>query len=281
MPYRTASAIFSPDRLSWLNAHSVTRLLRRSRLVWVLLFASLMLSGCVKSEVDINFESPNRGAIVQHIRLDERLTSFSSGTAKTWLDNIEKRVRRVQGNTRRLSNQEILVTIPFGNGEELETRFNEFFSPDISSPKARSAQKELDLPQLDSHLDVQQGNFLLLQRHRLIYDLDLRSLGVLASDGTLLASPGSLLELEFGLTTPWGARSINNRSKSPSIATHREGKQLIWTLQPGQNNHLEAVFWLPNPLGIGTVIIVAIVAGGIYLRRALPMPTSPPLASNS
>lgn len=275
MPYRTASAIFLPD-----DRRSIIRFLLRSRLVWVLLLASLMLSGCVKSEVGVNFESPNRGAIVQHIRLDERLTSFGSGTAKTWLDNIEKRVRRVEGNTRRLSNQEILVTIPFGNGEELETRFNEFFSP-INPSRTRSTKKELDLPQLDSHLDVQQGNFLLLQRHRLIYDLDLRSLGVLASDGTLLASPGSLLELEFGLTTPWGARNVINRSKGTPIATHRAGKQLIWTLQPGQSNHLEAVFWLPNPLGIGAVAIVAIVAGGIYLRRALPMPTSPPLASNS
>lgn len=280
MPHRTASAAFSLDRLSSLDAHPVIRFLMRSRMIWVLLFASLMLSGCVKSEVGINFESPNRGAIVQHIRLDERLTSFSSSTAKTWLNGIEKRVRRLQGNTRRLSNQEILVTIPFGNGEELETRFNEFFSPTVR-PKTRTAQKELDLPKLDSHLDVQQGNFLLLQRHRLIYDLDLRSLGVLAPDGSLLASPGSLLELEFGLTTPWGARSISNQLKGTAIATRREGKQLIWTLQPGQSNHLEAVFWLPNPLGIGTAVILAIVAGGIYFRRTLPIPTSPPLAPNS
>ncbi len=272
MPHRTASAAL-------INPHPVIRFLLRSRLVLVLLLASLMLSSCVKSEVNINFESPNRGAIVQHIRLDERLTSFSSGTAKTWLDNIEKRVRHLQGKTRRLSNQEVLVTIPFGNGEELETRFNEFFSPTNSS-KTRSAQKELDLPKFDAHLDVQQGNFLLLQRHRLIYDLDLRSLGVLSSDGSLLASPGSLLDLEFGLTTPWGARNVTNRSKSTSIAAHREGKQLIWTLQPGQNNHLEAIFWLPNPLGIGAAAIGAIVAGGIYLRRALPTPTSP-LAPNS
>lgn len=276
MPHRTASAALT-------NPQPVIRFLLRSRLVWVLLFASLMLSSCVKSEVNINFESPNRGAIVQHIRLDERLTSFGSGTAKMWLDNIEKRVRRLQGQTRRLSNQEVLVTIPFGNGEELETRFNEFFSPTISSPpKARSAQKELDLPKFDAHLRVQQGNFLLLQRHRLIYDLDLRSLGVPAPDGSLLASPGSLLELEFGLTTPWSARSITNQSKGTPIAVRREGNQLIWTLQPGQSNHLEAIFWLPNPLGIGAVVIGVIVVGGIYLRRALPTPTvSPPLAPHS
>ncbi len=272
MPYRIASAVSLTDR--------ALRFLRQSSLIWVL-FASLLLSGCVKSEVGINFESPNRGTIVQHIRLDERLTSFSSGTAQKWLDGIEKRVRRIQGKTRRLSNQEILVTIPFGNGRELETRFNEFFSPIADLPSR--TRKEFDLPKLDSHLKVQEGNFILLQRHRLIYDLDLRSLGVLAPDGSLLASPGSLLELEFGLTAPWGARNVGTRSQvGTPIVSRREGKQLIWKLQPGQSNHLEAIFWLPNPLGIGAAVIGAIVAGGIYFRRAMPAATiSPPLVPNS
>ena len=249
-------------------------------MIWVMLLASLVLSGCVKSEVGITVESPNRGTITQHIRLDQRLTSVNSSTAQKWLDGIEKRVRRIQGKTRRLSNQEILVTIPFGSGKELETRFNEFFSPTVE-PNVRSTRKEFDLPQLDSHLKVQEGNFLLLERQHVIYDLDLRSLGILAPDGSLLASPGSLLELEFGLTAPWGARSIT-QGNGTAIAARREGRQLIWTLQPGQSNHLEAAFWLPNPLGIGTVAIAAMVAGGIYLRRILPTPvTAPPLAPNS
>ncbi len=277
MLHRSAT-LSSADVLS-LDRHAVIQFLRRSRMIWVMLFASLVLSGCVKSEVGINVESPNRGTIVQHIRLDERLTSVNSGTAQKWLDGIEERVRRIQGKTRRLSNQEILVTIPFGNGRELETRFNEFFSP-VANPN-RSTRKEFDLPKLKSHLKVQEGNFLLLERQHVIYDLDLRSLGILAPDGSLIASPGSLLELEFGLTTPWGARSIT-RKDGTAIAARREGKQLIWTLQPGQSNHLEAAFWLPNPLGIGTVAIVAIVAGGIYLRRILPTrTTAPPLAPNS
>lgn len=276
MPHRTAT-LFSADVPS-LDPHPIIRFLQRSRMIWVMLLASLVLSGCVKSDVGITVESPNRGTIVQHIRLDERLTSVNSGTAQKWLDGIERRVRRIQGKTRRLSNQEILVTIPFGSGRELETKFNEFFSP--TADLNRSTRKEFDLPKLDSHLNVQEGNFILLQHQRLIYDLDLRSLGILAPDGTLLASPGSLLELEFELTTPWGARSLSKNGTA--IPARRDGKHLIWTLQPGQSNHLEAAFWLPNPLGIGTLVIVAIVAGGIYLRRILPTPvTASPLAPNS
>lgn len=270
MPPRTA-ILSSIDGLS-LN-RTVMQFLRQSQMIWVILFASLLLSGCVKSDVGITIESPNRGTITQHIRLDQRLTGVNSGKAQQWFDSIEKRVRRLQGKTRRLSNQEILVTIPFGNGRELETRFNEFFSP--TTEPNRSTRKELDLPTLDSHLKVQEGNFILLQRQHMVYDLDLRSLGILASDGSLLASPGSLLELEFGLTTPWGARSITRNGTA--ITARREGNQLIWTLQPGQSNHLEAAFWLPNPLGIGTVVIGVMVAGGIYLKRILPAAVTAPL----
>jgi hypothetical protein len=44
------------------------------------------------------------------------------------------------------------------------------------------------------------------------------------------------------------------------------GKQVIWTLKPGEINQLEAIFWVPSPIGIGTVIIILITALGIYLK---------------
>lgn len=138
---------------------------------------------------------------MQHIRLDERLNSTTQG----WLTQLEKRVRTLGGTIRR-TNQEVLITLPFGNAQELEARFNGFFAADDRAPKTRAAQKDLDLPKIESHLQVKQGNFLLLQRQRLIYDLDLRSLGVLSADGNLLLSPGALIDLEFKLTTPWGDR---------------------------------------------------------------------------
>jgi Protein of unknown function (DUF3153) len=245
-------------------------LVRRSYRLWVVLVSALMLSGCVHYDVGVNFDSPNRGAIVQHIRLDERLTS----KGQAWLDDVEKRVRSVQGNTQRLSDQEVLLTIPFGNGAELERKFNQFFSLAIASKKSRTSRTP-DLPKIDSHLTIQQGNFLLLQRTRLIYDVDLRSLGVQSSEGELLLSPGSLIELEFSLTTPWGARNIG------ATIVRREGNQLIWTLQPGQKNHLESAFWLPNPLGIGTLMIALLLAAGIYLKENKQDSPSQPVSQSS
>lgn len=281
MPHRTARAIFTARLIPKLPVlRSLICVLTRSSLqrtlkqlgVWMLLLSTLMLSGCVRYDLGVNFDSPNRGTIVQHIQLDERLSG-----SQAWLEAVERRVRNVQGKTRRVSDQDVLITIPFGSGEELETKFNQFFSvseQDKLRGKAaqsnRSVKKEVNLPNINSHLTVKQGNFLLLQRVRLMYDLDLRSLGIQSADGSVLLSPASLVELEFGLTTPWGARSLPRTSvASPTTqsSVRQEGKRLLWTLQPGQRNYLEAVFWLPSPLGIGALVIALVVAGGVFWKQ--------------
>ncbi|MEM6403365.1 MAG: DUF3153 domain-containing protein, partial [Cyanobacteria bacterium P01_D01_bin.116] len=46
----------------------------------------------------------------------------------------------------------------------------------------------------------------------------------------------------------------------------KNNKQLSWKLKSGQLNHLEAVFWLPSPIGIGTLLIVLFVVLGFYFR---------------
>lgn len=243
-----------------------------SRLLWLVLVASLLLSGCVRYDVGINFDNPHRGEIVQHIKLGERLTSFSGDSAQEWLNSIERRTRQLQGKTKRLSNEEITVTIPFNNGAELEAKFNEFFNP-VDKTEVVATNAVETLPTIDSHLKLHQNNLLLLLRNRLSYDLDLRSLSLIATNGNVLVSPGSILDLEFSLNTPWGARSVDmNNAIHPESS--QNGRQLLWILKPGQLNHLEAVFWLPSPIGIGTVLIALLVAAGIYLRyNFMPDPT--------
>lgn len=258
-------------------AKAIAQILRqqlgRFRVVWMMLLASLLLSGCVQYDVGINFESPNRGEIVQHIKLGDRLTSLSGATAQQWLDTVERRTRRLGGRIQRSSNQEVAVTIPFSSGADLNTKFNEFLNP--STKKGAAKRAEPVLPEIKSDFHLSQSNFLLLLRNRLSYTLDLRSLGVTSANGDLLVSPSSLLDLEFRLNTPWGARSVNTAADAISAVRGQQGHQLVWTLQPGQINHLEAVFWLPSPLGIGTVVIVLLVLGGWYLKyQTLPGQTA-------
>ena len=246
-----------------------------SKLVWIMLLASLLLSGCVKYDVGVNFDNPQMVQIVQHIKLGERLSSFSGDSAQEWLNSIERRAQQLQGKTKR-SNQEVTVTIPFNNGAELEAKFNEFFNSTSQKNSETVTNTAAELPNISSHMSLAQNNLLILLRNRLSYDLDLRSLSLISSNGNLAISPGEILELEFSLSTPWGARSVE-KNDAITAESFQLGRQLVWKPKPGQLNHLEAVFWLPSPIGIGSVVIILFVAAGIYLRyNFMPDPTIEP-----
>jgi hypothetical protein len=226
-----------------------------------------LVTGCVQYDVGVNFESQTRGEIVQHIKLGERLTSFSSETVAEWLKSVERRVRLLDGKTKRLSQTEVLVRIPFNNGAELQDKFNQFYNPIAQTAKSRVASPlETDLPKFESHLNIKQNNLLLVLRNRLSLELDLRSLSLLSSNGSLLLSPGGLLELDFSLNTPWGAKSIETVAGALVPESYQQGKQLVWKLKPGEINYLEAIFWIPSPVGIGALIIALFVAAGIALK---------------
>lgn len=245
--------------------HQVGRTLKcvfqRSRHIWLMLLASLLLSGCVRYDVGIRFDSPNRGEFTQHIQLEERLQRFSGSTAQQWLTLIEQRSQRLGGRIDRLPDHDLLVTIPFTSSGDLQTKFNQFFSPLEENSAATAA---ITLPPIASRFTLSTSNLLLVERNHLRYELDLRSLGVRSASGSLLLSPASLIDLEFRLQTPWGAKSIlSNSINQPATVS---GKRLVWQLLPGELNHLEVVFWLPSPLGIGTLAIVLLVLIGLFLK---------------
>ncbi len=284
---RSVSPTFRSDPfpIRW-SIRAIAPLLLKLRVVWLMLLASLFLSGCVHYDVGINFGGQTQGEIVQVIRLGEPLTSFSDSAAQQWLDSLQQRTRTLGGRAKRISQQEVKVTIPFENGADLEAKFNKFFQPVAPVGKSsgkttgktavktagQTSDSALNLPNLESHLRLRESNFLLLLRDRLSYDLDLRSLGFTSSENNLLLNPSGLLELEFSLTTPWGARNLNTAQANATV--RQEGKTLIWTLTAGKPNHLEAVFWMPSPLGIGALMIAIAVTAGIYLKKRItPPPT--------
>jgi hypothetical protein len=257
-------------------------ILGRLRTFWVILLAAVLLSGCVQYDVGVNFQGAHKGQFVQHIKLEERLTNFSTSQVQDWLQSIERRAKQLDGKIKRLSNQEIVVTIPFSSGTELESKFNQFFNPVTQKGSPSKTAETADLPSFDSKVHLNQGNFIFWVRNHLSYDLDLRSLGVVSSQGNVIVSPGSLLNLQFSLETPGGARSIETADNVIAPQVYDNGHQLVWTLQPGQLNHLEAVFWLPSPLGIGTLAIALFVLGGFYWKyKSFPWSVTQPVAPST
>lgn len=238
----------------------------QGRSLLLLPLLAIGLSGCVDADISVRFDNPSSGEIIQQIRVGERLRSLSDPNAKQWLATIDRQSRRVGGHIERRRDQSLVVRIPFSDATDLETKFNQFYNP--------SAQAGTDLPPIASHLTVRRNNFLVLERNWLRYDLDLRSLGVTAADGSVVITPASLLNLKFRLASPWSARSLTkSETRSPG---EKVGKQLVWQLAPGEVSRIEAVFWMPNWLGIGTIGIVLLVGAGMYLKsaQALPLPAA-------
>ncbi|MFB2922266.1 MULTISPECIES: DUF3153 domain-containing protein [Aerosakkonema] len=248
---------------------------RKKHFLFLLPFAFCLLTfltGCVQYDLGLTFKNTNSGELVQHINLKEKFAEFSKATVDQWLNSIESRATQLRGKTERISDNELVVTIPFNNGEELAEKFNQFFNP-IDEKKAEAVNSNYpDLPKINSHLTLNQGNYLLVVRNKLSYDLDLRSLAVISPQGNVVINADSLFQLDFRLNTPWGVSTAANGENAIEPANLANGHPLVWTLKPGEINHLEAVFWLPSPLGIGAVAIALFVGAGILIKYGVAKP---------
>jgi hypothetical protein len=232
------------------------------------LFLLICLSGCVRYDVGINFAQVNRGTIIQHIKLGEQLTSFSKTEGNAWLNSIQKRALQLQGKTKKISEEEIVVTIPFYNGQELVSKFNQFFNPSELNQKTKSNQFT-DLLKLKAEMSIRQSNLLLLERNVLNVRADLRPLGVLSEEGNIIISPGDLIDLELKFSFPWWTKLVQGELSPPAqVSKH----QVTWRLQPGQINQIKTIFWLPNYVGLGSVAIALLIIVGFYLKyKKLPL----------
>jgi hypothetical protein len=246
----------------WLNQLDRLGALRDRQITILCCILAIVLSGCVKYETGINFSSLNYGEIVQHIQIGEQLNSFSQQAVKTWLVSIEERTKAAQGRIEHVTDGEVNVIIPFNNSSELVAKIDEYFKANSSVSQADST--------FNTHLDIQQNNFFLVVRNHLIYDLDLRSQIVKSTDPKVSIASNDLIDLNFSIQSPWGVNSLDLPDSIKGI-TGKNDRQKIWKLQSGKMNHLEAFFWLPNPLGIGSIMIAFISLLGYYLKyRQLP-----------
>ena len=235
----------------------------------VVLCLATLLTGCVDYDVGIDFATPYQGEITQHIKVSQQLTSLAPSETRKWLNSIEKRSRQLKGEVKKLNAQELLVTIPFGNGAELAQKFNQLFQTSIV-PNATIPQGKADLIQLNSQVALNQNNLVFVERNSLDLTIDLRALSVLSQQDRINIATDSLANLEFQLNTPWIARSYSDAEYLQPV-TNALKKGLVWQLQPGTINHIKVVFWLPSPIGIGTGIVILLMLLGFLLKyRRLP-----------
>ena len=241
--------------------------MKNSRLIKFLLPIVLCLAtltGCVDYDVGINFATPYSGEIRQHIKVSDKLTTLAPSDAKQWLNSLEKRSRKLNGKVKKLDQQELLLTIPFGNGAELARKFNQLFQTSVV-PNATIPPEQVELIELNSQVSIKQGNLIFVERNRLDLAIDLRALAVLSQQDKVFLTPDSIANLQFQLSTPWIARSIS-QSDNLQPVNNSLNQDLIWQLHPGEVNRISVIFWLPSPLGIGAAAITVLMILGFLLK---------------
>ncbi|MBE9047655.1 DUF3153 domain-containing protein [Pleurocapsales cyanobacterium LEGE 10410] len=234
------------------------------RLLLPIVLCLVMLTGCVDYDVGVNFATPHKGEITQHVKVSQKLNNLAPSDSKKWLNSLEDRAYKLRGKVEKLSSEELLLTIPFGNGAELAKKFNQLFQSDIV-PNATIPQAKAELVKLNSQVNLHQSNLVFVERNSLDLAIDLRALNVLTQQDKIVVDSDSLANLEFRLTTPWIARSISGDDNLPGIKDPLT-KSLVWQLHPGEVNHIQAVFWLPSPIGIGAAIIILFAILGYLLK---------------
>ncbi len=235
----------------------------------IVLCLATLLTGCVDYDVGVDFTTPYSGEITQHIKVSDKLSNLAPSDTKRWLNSLEKRSRQLKGKVKKLDSQELLLTIPFGNGAELAEKFNQLFQSSIV-PNATIPKDQADLIKLNSQVSIHQSNLIFVERNSLDLMIDLRALSVLSQQDKIIIEPNAIADLEFQLTTPWIAHSVSHADDlEPINNTLKKG--LVWQLHPGEINHIEAVFWLPSPIGIGAAgIIVVMILGFLLKYRRFP-----------
>ena len=237
---------------------SLKRLVKLRNLVLVSLVA-LLLSSCVNYDVGVHFDNQHSGQFTQTVKLGDRLAAINGISAQQWLDSLEERARKLQGDTQRISNSELQVSIPFTTDKDFVKKFNRFFE---GQPAASDL---IETPNVSAQVALQQANWIVVLRNHITLDVDLTSLGINSDEEGMLVNPGNLLNLDFHVDAPWGAKY---KLRGPNaVAGEALPNGMVWHMLPGQLNHIEGYFWMPSPLGLYSLGLIGLVVGATYLKK--------------
>lgn len=239
------------------------RVLRQVIYRWraiALVLLALLLPGCVQYDLTLHFDHQNHGQIIQTIDLSQPSAPLASPTLSPWLADLSDRTQHLGGQLRH-SPEQVTLAVPFSTPGDLVNRYTQLLG-DPTPGSAGESGSTFTLPGFGTvpfAIAVQQTNWLLANRTRLTYDVDLTPLPV----NTPRDSPAEpWANLAFHLQVPWGIQTL----LPASLPAETTPQGATWILQPGQVNHIAVIFWLPNAVAIGSLAIGVLVLLGYFLR---------------
>ena len=207
--------------------------------ITVLIGLTLLLSGCVRITGDLSIPGPDRVEMAWTI--DSR-----SGLKLPWQDAFSRELRALHlpWKIRNSGNGHLEVKAPPQNSEEAAALLSQ-----TVEAAGRSAGLVLPAPSLR----LEERNWLVGLEQELLLELDLSALE-------------NLNELQIAVRLGNQA-SMRRLESSPSMANKNAKGELIWPLTIGRQNRLQWSQWRWSPLGLGSVVIVALLVLTASLQR--------------
>ena len=207
--------------------------------ITVLIGLTLLLSGCVRITGDLSIPGPDRVEMAWTI--DSR-----SGLKLPWQDAFSRELRAMHlpWKIRNSGNGHLEVKAPPQNSEEAAALLSQ-------TVEAAGLSAGLVLPA--PSLRLEERNWLVGLEQELLLELDLSALE-------------NLNELQIAVRLGNQA-SMRRLESSPSVANKNAKGELIWPLTIGMQNRLQWSQWRWSPLGLGSVVIVALLVLTASLQR--------------
>ncbi len=205
----------------------------------VLIGLTLLLSGCVRITADLSLTGPNR------VEMSWEINS-RSGLSLPWQDAFGSELRQMNLPWRinTSGNGQLHVKAPTLNSEDAAALLSQ-------TVEAAGRAAGLDLPAPTLSLD--ERNWLLGLRQDLVLELDLTALE-------------GLKELEIAVRIGQ-VESLKSLQSSPAVASNNGMGQLIWPLTIGEQNRLQLSQWRWSRLGLGSLVILALLMLSASLQR--------------
>lgn len=209
-------------------------------LLLLLLLASL-LGGCMEVRTDLRFAGPGRLQISHQLR-------STSGTPTPWQQRLGDTLSH-EGFRSSQSGGTTLLRTPVLPIEKARSAL-------VATVQVAGALGGETLP--EPVLVLEERNWLIGVRQRMLLDLDLRKLASL---------PGLNVSIALDSVKPQAVRRAE-----PEPVRVGPNRQVIWPLRVGSLNRIEAHCWRWSPLGLGATgiaLLLPLVLGLQRLRRQL------------